>query len=39
MGVNRAITKNRFFQQAGKEEGGLGEGISARLLCPPSSGN
>ena len=24
--------------QAGKKEGGLGEGIFARLLCPPKAG-
>jgi len=26
------------FQQAGKKEWGLGEGIFARLLCPPKAG-
>ncbi|HQG58765.1 MAG TPA: hypothetical protein PLM44_02970 [bacterium] len=25
-------------KQAGKKEGGLGEGIFARLLCPPKAG-
>jgi hypothetical protein len=30
--------KIRFVQQAGKKEGGLGEGIFARLLCPPKAG-
>ena len=32
----------KFFRtkpkQAGKKEGGLGEGIFARLLCPPKAG-
>jgi len=31
--VNHTITKNLLLQQAGKKEGGLGEGIFARLFC------
>jgi len=33
-----AVRKNRWgFQQAGKKEGGLGEGIFARLLSAPKA--
>ena len=28
----------RALKQAGKKEGGWGEGIFARLLCPPKAG-
>jgi len=35
--VNRTITKNLLLQQAGKKEGGLGEGIFARLLTAPKA--
>ena len=35
--VNRTITKNLLLQKAGKKEGGLGEGIFARLLTAPKA--
>jgi len=36
--VNHTITKNLLLRQAGKKEGGLGEGIFACLLCPAKQG-
>ena len=35
--VNRTITKNLLLQQAGKKEGGCGEGIFAHLLTAPKA--